>query len=118
MNLTHPSIPSPAARLGTRAGRLAACLALGAMMATAAHADMYFHPNWPTSVQAWETNAPPPGGISSAPVITSITQQDTNVVLTWYGPQGTYFIESTPIGGPTNWTRLATNIASDFAWSA
>ncbi len=110
MNLTHLLTLC-------RGATLAACAVLGAILGTAAHADMYFNPNWPTDVQAWETNAPPPGGLNSAPVITSMVQQDTNVVLSWYGPQGTYFIESTPVGGPTNWTRVATNIASDFAWS-
>lgn len=101
MNLTHLT-NAVAARPRTGA-RLAACVLLGALLGATAQADMY-------------SNAPFAGGIDSRPVITSVTQQDTNVVLTWYGPQGTYFIESTPSGGPTNWTRIATNIASDFAW--
>ncbi len=110
MNLTHLSTTSQTARPNLSGRHLAACAVLGALLATAAHADMYYNP-------MWKTNPPAAGGLSAAPIITSMTQQDTNFVLSWYGPQGTYFIESTPLGGPTNWTRIATNIASDFAWS-
>lgn len=113
MNLTRFSNLSP---LGTWGRRVAACVVLGMMLGTTAHADMYFNPTWPTSAAAWETNPPPQGGLNGAPIITSVTQQGTNLALTWYGPQGTYFVESTPMGGPTNWTRVATNISSDFAW--
>lgn len=83
--------------------RLVATLAF-TLLAASAQADMY-------------QQAPRPGGVTAQSTITSIAQDGTNVTLTWYGPQGTYFIESASLAAPTNFARVGQMISSDFAGS-
>lgn len=94
-----------------RAGRrraaatgLMASLAFSALLGASAQADMY-------------RQAPRDGGVNPRSTITSISQDGTNVTLTWYGPQGTYFIEAAPLTSPTAFTRVGQTISSAFAGS-
>jgi PKD repeat protein len=82
---------------------LAATAALGAVLGTAAYADMY-HPG---------TNDP--GGIRAQSTITSQTTVGTNTTLCWYGMQGWYSVEQSTNLGVT-WTSLGRTAASDHSW--
>ncbi len=78
-------------------------IALGAMLAVSAHADMYHSP----------TNSE--GGVRAQSTITSITAQGTNTTVCWYGMQGWYNVEAALIGG-TNWNSVGRTAAADHPW--
>lgn len=83
---------------------LAAIVALSALLATSAFADMY-HPS---------TNSE--GGVPAQSTITSITPQGTNTTVCWYGMQGWYTVEMSTNGGAAPWTPVGRTAASDHAW--
>src|SRR5512133_1105578 len=104
MNVTTHYYNRPASASRRARAAMVAMLALGALLGASARADMY-------------QQAPREGGVNPRSTITSITQNGTSVVLTWYGPQGTYFIEAAPLADPTNYVRVGQTIASDFVGS-
>ena len=93
----------PARGVHVAASGLLTSIAVGAMLAVTAHADMYHSP----------TNSE--GGVRAQSTITSITSQGTNTTVCWYGMQGWYNVEAALLGG-TNWSSVGRTAASDHPW--
>lgn len=109
MNLTPLSNERRAFRPRAAAAGLMASVALGVLLGASANADTMFRQ--PPATPAYT------GGADSRPRITSITQDGTNVTLTWYGPQGTYFIQAAPLATPSAYTQIGKTVSSDFVGS-
>jgi PKD repeat protein len=82
---------------------LAAAIALGGVLSTAAGADMY-HPSAITE-----------GGVRAQATITSVTTVGTNTTVCWYGMQGWYTVEESTDGGAT-WLAVGRTAASEHSW--
>jgi len=103
MNLPHAHNPNGYLCSRTARTSLLATVVLGVMLGVSCYADMF-------------ELSPMPGGVSINTKLNPPARQGTNVLISWYGPQGTYFIEMTPTLDGI-WTRIGGTIASDYAWS-
>ena len=102
MKQTHLCLAHSRSALQRTPGRILTLLLTTGMMALSARADMY---------QPRAT----PGGISPQPWITSFVHQGTNTTLNWYGLAGGYDVLMSPTLYPSQWTTVASPLATDYA---